>query len=292
MNALLVSGRGPVTPRGPDGRWTPDDVQAALLGNHSLLASLLVDEVVDRVKGAGEVQVDGRPADVGATAAILAGWDGCYDLDAVGAVLWREFVASFAEAERADGGSLFAEGFDPDDPVATPCGLTPAPAGGADPVVDAMARALHALEDAGLAPDVSLAACQFADRGGQRFAIHGGYEVEGIANVIASVGSLARADLEPGPDMPPAVPGRTERTGLHVGGYPAIYGVSFVMVVAFTDEGPDARGLLVYGQSGDPESPHHTDQLDDFGAKRLRPLRFTDAEIAADPVQERRTLIG
>ncbi|MCA8929306.1 MAG: penicillin acylase family protein, partial [Alphaproteobacteria bacterium] len=58
------------------------------------------------------------------------------------------------------------------------------------------------------------------------------------------------------------------------------------------DDGPDAVGLLVYGQSGDPASPHHTDQLDDFAAKRLRPLRFTDEAIAADPDRSHRTVSG
>jgi acyl-homoserine-lactone acylase len=236
------------------------------------------------------VEVDGRAADVGATAALLEAWDGTYDLDAVGAVLWREFLASFGDDARADRGALFAEGFDADDPIATPRGLASADAGGTDAVVDAMARALHALDAAGLAPDVALGDCQYADRGGRRFPIHGGYEVEGIANVIAPVGTLARADLEPGPDLPDPVPGRTERTGLHVGGYPAIYGVSFLMVVSFTEDGPAGRGLLVYGQSGDPASPRHIDQMDDFVAKRLRPLRFTDEAIASDPVQDQRTV--
>jgi acyl-homoserine-lactone acylase len=289
INAMLLRGDGPVRPSGPDGRWTADDALAALLGNHSSLAELLLDDVVERLRGSGTVEVDGRTADVGAAAEILAGWNRTFDLDSVGAVLWRELLASFSDEARANKGPLFAEAYDPLDPIDTPRGLAPAPESGPDPVVDAAARAIHALDAAGLAPDVALGDCQYVERGGQRFPLHGGFEVEGVANVIAPLGTLARADLEPGPRLPPPVPGRFERTGLHVGGYPAVYGVSFLMLVSFTDDGPDARGLLVYGQSGDPESPHHADQVAHFVRKELRPLRFTDEAIAAD-VQEHRVV--
>lgn len=289
MNAMLVRGDGPAGPSAA-GRWTSDDVLRAVLGNHSSLAELLLDDVVPRLQAAGVVEVDGREADVGAAGEILGRWNRTFDIDSVGAVLWREFLASLSDDARNNRGPLFAEAYDPLDPVDTPHGLAAPPKSGPDPLVDAMARALHALESAGLAADVALGDCQFVDRGGRRFPLHGGFETEGVANVIAPLGTLARADLEPGPDMPDAVPGRTERTGLRVGGYPAVYGVSFLMVMSFTDDGPEGRGLLVYGQSGNPESPHHADQVDHFVRKELRPLRFTDAEIAADPVQEHRTV--
>lgn len=287
MNALLASGQGPVRPSGPDGRLTADDVLDSVLGNHSLLAELLLDDVLVRLTDVGVVDVDGRPADVGAAAGILARWDRRFDIGSVGAVLWRELLAGFTEEQRTDAGPLFAEAFDPSDPVHTPRGLAPAPATGADPLVVALGKALHALDAAGIAPDAPLGEVQYADRNGTRHPISGGYELEGIANVISSVGALARADLQPGPDLPDPVPGRAEVSGLRVGGYPAVYGVSFLMVLSYTDDGPDARGLLVYGQSSDPASPHHDDQVDEFAAKRLRPLLTTDDAIAAAAVEHR-----
>lgn len=291
INALLASGTGPVAPTGEDGRLTADDVTRSVLGNHSLLAELLLDDVLPRVRGVGVVEVDGKPADVGAAAEILAAWDRRFDIGSVGAVVWRELLGSFTEPERGDAGPLFAEAFDPKDPVMTPRGLAPAPASGPDPLVVALARSVHALAAAGVALDARLGDVQYADRGGRHYPMHGGYEIEGIANVISSVGTLARADLQPGPALPDPVPGRSEVTGLRVGGYPAVYGVSFLMVLSYTDDGPDARGLLVYGQSSDPDSPHHDDQLDDFAAKRLRPLLTDEAAIAAD-AQEHRTVTG
>ncbi len=283
MNALLVSGTGPVHPAGPDGRWSADDVEAAVLGNHSLLAELLLDEVLARLVGGGEVEVDGVTVDLGPAVAVLAGWDRRFDLDSVGAVVWRELLASLPDDVLRDAGPLWAEPYDPDRPVATPAGLAPAPLGGPDPLAVALARGVRALELAGVAVDAPLGEVQWVRRGERRIGVHGGGEVEGIANVVMPIGALTRSDLEPGPAMPAVVAGRTERSGLHEGGYPITYGASFVMVVGFGDDGPVARGLLAYGQSGDPASPHHADQAEAFAAKALRPLRWRDEDIAADP---------
>ena len=68
-----------------------------------------------------------------------------------------------------------------------------------------------------------------------------------------------------------------------MGGYPITYGASILFVVGFDDDGPVGRGLLTYGQSGDPASPHHVDQLRAFSEKKLRPIRFHRTDIEADP---------
>ncbi len=291
MNALLLSGAGPVGPSGESGRFTPDDLEAAVLGNHSLLAEMLGDQVVVRLRAAGQITFEGRDVDLAAAAEVLAGWDRRFELDSVGAVLWRELLCGFTDDALRDAGPLWAEPFDPEAPVATPHSLTPAPAEGPDPVVEAAARALVALEQAGIAPDAPLGAVQYVERGGRRIPLHGANEVEGIANVVAPIGALERSDLEPLPEPPPPLPGRTERSGLRVGGYPIIYGTSFVMVAWFDDDGAHARGLLAYGQSGDPDSVHHADQTEAFSAKALRPFLLDDDAIAADAVR-RRTVTG
>jgi acyl-homoserine-lactone acylase len=64
------------------------------------------------------------------------------------------------------------------------------------------------------------------------------------------------------------------------------------MAVEMTDDGPQGVGLLAYGQSGDPTSPHHVDGTRAYAAKQLRPLLFTDAAIDADPHLVRRSLRG
>jgi acyl-homoserine-lactone acylase len=72
-------------------------------------------------------------------------------------------------------------------------------------------------------------------------------------------------------------------TDLTTAGYVVNYGTSFLATVQYTASGPQARGLLTFGESGDPSSPHYADQTRLFTTKTLRPMLFTDAAINADP---------
>ncbi len=273
------------------GEVTVETVCEALFGNESLSAELLCDAVVARGRAAGKVESEGQQVDVAAAAEVLAAWDGRFDLDSRGAALWREVVAGFAAGELLDAGPLFGVAWDAEDPVATPHSLAAAPGDGPDPAVGALARAVVALERAGVAIDAPLGDVQWAQRGEHRVPVHGGGEVEGICNVLAPLGALAGTSLEPGPPPLEMQSGRTERTGLTAGGYRCTYGTSFVMVVELTDEGPQGQGLLSYGQSGDARSPHHVDGTEAYAAKATRPLLFTDTDVEAD-TKERRTVSG
>jgi acyl-homoserine-lactone acylase len=62
------------------------------------------------------------------------------------------------------------------------------------------------------------------------------------------------------------------------------------MAVELTAAGPAAVGLLAYGQSSDPSSPRYRDGTEAYAAKAVRPLRYTDEEIAEDPELVRSTL--
>ena len=66
-------------------------------------------------------------------------------------------------------------------------------------------------------------------------------------------------------------------------GYLINQGSSFMMALEFTKQGPKAVAVLTYSQSGDPRSPHFSDQTALFGAKQWRPVLFTEKEIKADP---------
>lgn len=291
MNALLLAGEGPVQPSGPDGTFTADDVEAAVLSNHSLLAEQLLDPVLARIGDVTTVEVDGRVVDLAEAIEVLGQWDRRFDVDSVGAALWREVLAGFTADELANAGPLWAEAWDPDRPVHTPAGLAPAPAEGPDPVVAAVGRAVLALEAAGVRIDAPLGDVQWVERHGRRIGLHGGFELEGIANVLSPLGTLPRSDLEPPMPMPTPVPGRAERTGLHEGGYPITYGTSWLMIVEYTDDGPVGRGLLAYGQSGHPDHEHHVDQVEAFARKELRALLIDDAAIDGATV-DRRTVTG
>ncbi|MNU88896.1 Acyl-homoserine lactone acylase PvdQ precursor [compost metagenome] len=69
-----------------------------------------------------------------------------------------------------------------------------------------------------------------------------------------------------------------------------IAGTSYVHVVTWAQGKPVARVMVAGGQSSDPASPHHDDQLELFSRKQLVTPPFTEEEIAADPKLERRTL--
>jgi acyl-homoserine lactone acylase PvdQ len=58
------------------------------------------------------------------------------------------------------------------------------------------------------------------------------------------------------------------------------HGNSFVKVVEFT---PDvrARSVFVFGQSGDPGSPHYFDQAEVYSASRFKPAWFSREEVEA-----------
>lgn len=266
------------------GDVTTADLIDAVLGNRSLSAELLVDDVVARCRAAGSVEHGGSSVDLTAAADVLAAWDGCANVDSVGTALWRETMRTFERTEWLNAGSLFAEPFDADEPVATPRGLAPAPADGPDPVIGAVATAVGLLTAAGVAIDAPLGEAQWVQRGDERVAVHGGTECEGLMNIMSPTGALSAGlpvdSLEPRPMPPPVVGGRG---GLGAGGYQVDYGTSFLMAVELTDDGPKGVGVLAYGQSGDPSSPHHADGSVAFGAKALRPLLFVDADIDADP---------
>lgn len=268
------------------GGVTRDDLLDAVFDNASLSAELLRAAVAQRCAAAGAVDVGDRRVDLLVAAELLDRWDGTANLDAVGVVLWREVLSRFDDAAWKSAGPLFAVPFDPDDPVATPHTLAAAPQDGADPVLVAVASALLALERAGVAPDAALGEVQWATRGAHRIPVHGGGEAEGMLNVLAPVGALASSTIEPPVESNPLLPGHA-RTGLAEGGYQVTYGTSFLMVAEMTADGPEAVGLLAYGQSGDPASEHHRDGTAAYAEGRVRTLRFRDEQIEADPTMRR-----
>ena len=270
------------------GGVTRDDLASVVFDNRSLSAELLRDAVLDRVaaaiaEGRERIAPEGHEVDLTEVHRVLSRWDGAFCLDSTGAVLWREFMAGFEEKAWLDSGPLFAVGFDPADPIGTPRVLTEAAQGaspGGDPVLHSLAEAVRVLDSAGVAIDAPLGEVQWADRGGERIPAHGGGEGDGVMNVLAPSGALPPASMDGPVGATSPVAGR-ERTGLCEGGYRVTYGTSFVMVLELTADGPRAEGLLAYGQSSHPASPHHADGTRAYSESCLRPLRFTEEQIAA-----------
>ncbi len=275
LSLAALTGRGDVT---------IDDLVAMVFDNRSLSADLLVDAVVERCRAAATVTWAGVEVDLGPAADVLEAWDRRADLDSVGTALWRETLRGFSPADLLGSGSLFAVPFDPDDPLNTPNGLAPPPLSGHDVILGAVAAAVGHLAAASVPIDAPLRDVQWAARGDDRVAVHGGTEVEGIMNILSPTAALSTGlpvnSLEQRPLTPPAAGGRP---GLSAGGYQVDYGTSFVMAVELTDDGPRGVGMLSYGQSGDSRSPHHRNGVDAYASKAVRPLLFTETDIDADP---------
>jgi len=271
---------------------TFDALRHAVLANRSSTATLLQEAVAERCTAQPSVRVPALVDDGGAevwpaqtvdltdACAVLDGWLGTFDLESIGAALWREFLARFTPEERADAGILWANPFDPADPIATPNGLADSATAedGSDPVLVRLGQAVLTLDAAGVAIDAPLREAQFATRGEERIPIHGGREADGTTNQVGY--SRFSTTLEPYTTRPPLA---ADGGSITTDGYPVNNGSSFVMVFEFTDEGPRAEALLTYGQSGDVESPYFADQTYRFSDKAWRPVLFTDDQVLDDP---------
>lgn len=266
MNAVQLAEAGGDS--GDDGLYTLDELAESVFSNRVFTAEKLVDPVVVRCTDAG----------LGEACGVLADWDRRVDVDSRGAVLWREFIDQFDGTALVDAGPLWAEPFDAADPVGTPSGLAPPLPDGTDPVVDALRAAIAGMEAAGLALDVPLGEVQIADRNGTIVPIHGGRGSEGVTNVVGSGNNATTT--EPGIDRGDPVEG----TSLTTRGYPIANGTSFVYVLEYTADGPRARSLLTYGQTGDPDSPFFTDQTERFSAQDWKTVPFTTDDVEAATV--------
>ena len=63
-----------------------------------------------------------------------------------------------------------------------------------------------------------------------------------------------------------------------------VHGSSFIMTLAFTDEGPQAEAILSYSQSGDPDSEFFDDQTALYRDKVWRDILFSPEDIAREAI--------
>ncbi|MGK4008765.1 penicillin acylase family protein [Sorangium sp. So ce1036] len=280
MNLRLLTEEGEGAASGEDGLFSWDELKGAILSNRASIAEDLLAAVVGRCDGAAPVEVEGEEVDLTDACRALASWDGRLDTSSAGALVWRELLGRFRNADLVDAGALYAEPFDPEDPLATPRDLVSAPEAGPDPILVALGEATRLLAQAGLDPSTPLGEAQFTRRGDEAIAIHGGGSREGVANVVGFTTSYNSTLL---PRHTPAGELLNEVTGLTTSGYPINYGTSFLLALEFTSDGPRAEALLSYAQSHDPASPHFADQTAMFSRKEWRPALFAQEDIEADP---------
>lgn len=229
------------------------ELRSVIFRDRNHAGELVVDDLAAACRSAGT----GLSADQQAGCRVLAAWNRTSTPEAKGAPLFREFWRKAKDVPK-----VWRVPFDPARPVATPAGLDMATPATRDAVFKALGDAVAAVRTAGFAPDVALAAVQTRTVQGQKIAIPGGDEFEGVLNKVESQGQPVI-----GPN-----------------GYNINFGTSYIQVVGFDERGPVAQALLTYGQSTDPASPRAFDQLALFSQKKWVPLPFHRADVEAQRV--------
>lgn len=187
------------------------------------------------------------PEAMGNACDVLAAWDKTESVDSRGSILWRRFDQNLAPVP-------WKVPFNPADPLNTPRGIdTTHPA-----VAAALTRAVADLRNSGIPLDAGVRGYQYMERNGERFPIPGGNR--------GSQYNVTSAAWVPGQGFPNVVSG-------------AYYN----LIVQFTDKGPVAQSVVLYGQSNNPNSPHFTDQMRLWSEGKLRAMHFTERDIASDP---------
>jgi len=243
-------------------RFTTENLWQVMFGNRVYGGELVRDALVALCTANPSARAsNGALVDLTAACAALRGWNLRVELDSRGAFLFNEFATEGHTRDGAPAGGIrFKDAFVVIDPVNTPRVLADN-----DPrVLTALADAV--LKLAGIPLDAPLGTVQTEPRGAQRIPIHGGPDSAGTFNVASGV----------------FVPGV---------GYPKIvHGSSFVMAVELGAGGPSGRQILTYSQSANPNSPYYADQTRLYSQKGLDTLKYTDAQIAADPNLRRYTV--
>lgn len=184
---------------------------------------------------------------------ILASWDRTSNADSRGAPLFREFWRTAKDIPK-----VWRVPFNPAEPVATPSGLDTSTPATRVAIFKSLGDAVGTVRAAGFSADVAMGVPESRVVRGQKIAMHGGDEFEGVLNKLETQG----------------------QSTINSSGYNVNYGSSYMQVVTFDDNGPVSFGILTYGQSSDPASPRSYDQLAIFAAKRWQSLPFHADDIA------------
>lgn len=256
---LMVAARQAGTDGLPGNTFDLDSLLGRMLSNQHIVGQLLRDDLVTLCQAEPMVTLEDVEVDVSAACTALENWDLTSNLDSRGSHVMRETLRILHEGDNArflPENLNYAVPFSAEDPLNTPRGLT-----SDNPLaLEALAGAVQILEEAGIALDAPLRDLQSVTRNDERIPLHGGEEWEGVFNKMSL--NFAGAD-----------------------GYPEITGssASWIMGVAFTQDGLEAKGNLTYSQSTNTASPHYADQTKLFSEKAFIdiPYKLEDVRAAA-----------
>ena len=227
---MEIRGRLDGTDGLPGNKMGAADLRSVIFRDKNLAGMLVMDDLLKACADG----ITALTADQNAGCQTLAAWDRTSNADSHGAPLFREFWRTAKDIPK-----VWRLPFDPAQPLTTPAGLdTTTPATRAA-IFKVLGDAVGIVRSAGFAVDVPMGVPQSRVVRGQKLALHGGDEFEGVLNKLESQGQPT----------------------INASGYNVNYGSSYIQVVTFDDRGPVAQGLLTYGQSSDPASPRAYDQL-------------------------------
>lgn len=225
------------------GKLGSAELQHMVFDDEVYQASLLMPDLLQWCKGV--------EADIQSVCASLQAWNGKADQDSgIGLVHFINIAATLAEHPQS-----WRVPFDPADPLHTPRGLAVEQAAVRKLLHEAALGSLAQVNEAGIAADQRWGQIQQAADGTP---VPGGPQALGVYNAMVSV---------------PVGPGKRL----------VVSGSSYLQVVSFTEQGPQAQGLLAFSLSSERASAHAADQTRAFAAKQLAPIPFTEAQIKADP---------
>ena len=247
---MEIRGRLDGTDGLPGNKMSATDLRSVIFRDKNLAGMLVMDDLI-------KACADGRTAltaDQTTACRTLSAWDRTTNADSRGAPLFREFWRAGKDIPK-----VWRVPFDPAQPVTTPSGLDTATPATRAAIFKVLGEAVGIVRAAGFEADVPMGVPQSRVVRGQKIALHGGDEFEGVLNKLEAQGQAT----------------------INAGGYNINFGTSYIQVVTFDERGPVAQGLLTYGQSSDVASPRAYDQLPLFSAKRWQPLPFHPDDVAA-----------
>ncbi len=296
QNATVLGAANTLGLAGPDANFSGLEARDAAFDNSAQTALLLREAAVaacratpvvglPEVRAADGVTISTPAHEVDLTAAcdVLANWDGRYDLDRAGPMVWRETMSRFSSAERTNTGPLFVDPFDPTAPTASPAVPNPDTAS----LLMALATAVDIITAAGFSVNSTLGSAQFTERSGERIPLHGGTEVDGTTNIVSWSGFTT--STEPSPDRGEPV---ADGSPMRADGYPVNFGTSFVMTVDYSAGPVQAWSLLTYGETGDRGSPLFESQTVRFSSEGLAHRRVHRRTDRGRPRLQRQTITG
>ncbi|WP_250470130.1 penicillin acylase family protein [Caballeronia sp. GAFFF2] len=243
---------------------TRDALEDTVLDSSSMSERLFRQPLLDSVCKVGSVsravQVKQKggasvTVDLSESCRVLRAWNGKGSVDARGANLWDQFWRRASDIPDAQ---LYTEPFDPKRPLATPAGLKPDnPA-----LAQALASASLALTNNGFALNSARGDVLYALDHDTKISLYGGCDTEGYFTVECPLHDLNKQGLVLDRDA---------------------HGNSYMQVVRFGDDGPQADTLLAHSESDDPASPHYRDGTRRYARQAWSRFTFTAQEIEASP---------